>query len=289
MKTSAYRISLMGSAWILTAACGDATQFAGNSAPGKADARAVTTTQTVFSGEDPGPSPQSTIEQPPLVASSTTTTSAHKGATKTLTPEEVDKLISLCKSATSKTLIQKVNFPETRDCKWSAEGNLGRRDRYLQAIGIQSATIELPKMAQLCGIEVASAATTLHYDDFLILTLNDTILLSSNQQIISGLKGSSAGSYEWDFARIRGIAVDFASPAYCVGSSACQVPVTDVTGQFQFSIDPARLQSIAEKIVGQQVFDFALIATGDNDDRDCYHTAFDLEFRLKYVDSSPAP
>ncbi len=290
MKTSSAYLTLVSfvSLTALTS-CSDATQFSGSLGPSKADAKAVTSPEPdplTYSGqEDPTANPGSVEEKPPLTARSTTTTGVRRGNTQGLSPEELARIVSQCQSTPNKTVIQTITFPENKNCSWNQSGNLGRKDRYLQAVEIQSATIELPQQSQLCGLEVASAATTLHYDDFLLLTINDSILLSSNQQIINGLGTSGTGTYEWDFARIRGIAVNFGSPAYCAGASSCQVPVTDVPGKFQFAIDPTRLEAIAEKVVGLHQFDFALIATGDNDDRDCYHTEFSLQFKLQYIET----
>jgi hypothetical protein len=268
--------------------CSDATQFAGGSAPGKADAtRAVPDSPMTYAGEDsPESDPQSTWEKPPLTAQSTTTEGLRRGNNQPLSPEELARIVQQCQNSPKKTLVQKITFPENRNCAWNQKGNLGRRDRYLQAIEIQAATIELPEQSQLCGISLASAATTLHYDDFLVLTLNDTILLSSNQQIIRPLAKPEARTYQWNFEPIRGRAVDFDSPPYCAGAESCQVPVTDIPGRFAFSLDPTRLDTIAAQVVGLHDFDFALIATGDNDERDCYHTEFSLEFQLQYIEGT---
>jgi hypothetical protein len=187
---------------------------------------------------------------------------------------------------TKKTLTQKIRFPETRNCRFGTAGNLPRKDGHLQAMEAQTTSITLPGKAQLCGVSVNSQISTIQYDDFMILTLNGYVLLSSNSQILEGLEGSADTAYKWDFNRIRGIPVDFDSPSYCMGagSSLCTVPVTDTPGQFHFQVDPTSLIHLADQVVENHTLNFALVATGDNDDRDCWHTELNLDFTLQYVE-----
>jgi hypothetical protein len=198
-----------------------------------------------------------------------------------------DQFTALCNQGTKKTLTQKIRFPETSQCRFGSAGNLARRDAYLQAMEAQTTSITLPGKAQLCGVSVSSAVSTIQYDDFMILTLNGYVLLSSNSGILKGLEGSADTAYKWDFSRIRGVPVDFDSPSYCMGadSSLCTVPVTDTPGQFQMKVDPTTLIHLADQVVENHTLNFALVATGDNDDRDCWHTELNLDFTLQYVEA----
>ncbi len=191
-----------------------------------------------------------------------------------------------CTGTVPKTLIQRVHFPEIKNCRFGYGGNLNRRDRYLQARESQSKTLQLPQGAQLCGIELHSEEGRFQYDDFMILTLNDIVLFSSNSKILNGLAGTAQGALSWDFTKVRGSAVDFDSPAYCLGgaTSACKIPVTDTPGQFEVGIESEILSTVADKIVDQSSFAISLTTTGDNDDEDCWHTAIDLDFTLHYVE-----
>ena len=199
--------------------------------------------------------------------------------------ENIEKLKLACNSGTKKTLKQSVHFPENQKCNWGINGNLGRRDLYVQAIEGQKATIELPINAQLCDLGIGSAATTIQYDDFMILTLNNQVLLSSNKDLLIGLDESQDQAYVWDFSKPRGKTINFDAASYCLGnSSLCNIPITDVQGSFQFSIDPTVLGKLASNSVNKKNLEFALYATGDDNDRDCWHTAFTLDFTLNYVD-----
>jgi hypothetical protein len=136
-------------------------------------------------------------------------------------------------------------------------------------------------------VSVNSAVSTIQYDDFMILTLNGYVLLSSNADILRGLEGTADTAYKWDFSKIRGVPVDFDSPSYCMGSgsSLCTVPVTDTPGQFQMKVDPTSLIHLADQVVENHTLNFALVATGDNDDLDCWHTELNLDFTLQYVEA----
>ncbi|MBC7659333.1 MAG: hypothetical protein H7249_06455 [Chitinophagaceae bacterium] len=196
----------------------------------------------------------------------------------------VEKLKAACTTGTKKTMKQSVRFAETQKCNWNVDGNLGRLDAHLQAIQGQKASIELPANAQLCELGIGSVATTIQYDDFMILTMNNQVLLSSNKELLLGMTEDQDAAYVWDFTKARGRAVNFDAPSYCLGNgSICNIPVTDTQGSFQFSIDPSVLGKMAANNASSTKLDFALYATGDNDDRDCWHTAFTLDFTLNYV------
>ena len=219
----------------------------------------------------------------------TSVAGASSGATASNSPAAVatavDKLKAACSSGVKKTMKQSIYFPEVQHCTWSANGNLGRLDAHVQAIEGQKATIELPLNAQLCELGIGSVATTIQYDDFMLLTLNNQVLLSSNKDLLQGLQADQAQSFAWDFLKVRGKAINFDAAPYCLGdASLCKIPVTDVQGSFQFSIDPNSLGKVAAASPNKKNLEFALFATGDNDDRDCWHTAFTLDFTLNYVE-----
>lgn len=199
--------------------------------------------------------------------------------------DTIAKLKETCSNAVKKTLKQSIHFAEIQHCSWNSNGNLGRLDLHVQAIEGQKATIELPANAQLCELGIGSVATTIQYDDFMLLTLNNQVLLASNKELLVGLQEEQTQAFAWDFAKVRGKAIDFDAAPYCLGdTSLCKIPVTDVRGAFQFNIDPDSLGKLASNSVDKKNLEFALYATGDNDDRDCWHTAFTLDFTLNYVE-----
>lgn len=277
----------------LTAAgCSDSTQFTTGTGPSAGTVGTSSTTADATAGEsDLAPEtevPEDMDSDASQVADTALDPSnINAGQRNTAGQTAVDQFKALCNEGTKKSLTQKIRFPETANCRFGSAGNLGRRDAYLQAMEAQTTSITLPGKAQLCGVSVNSAVSTIQYDDFMILTLNGYVLLSSNADILKGLEGSANTAYKWDFSKIRGMPVDFDSPSYCMGSgsSLCTVPVTDTPGQFQMQVDPTSLIHLADQVVENHTLNFALVATGDNDDLDCWHTELNLDFTLQYVEA----
>jgi hypothetical protein len=50
-------------------------------------------------------------------------------------------------------------------------------------------------------------------------------------------------------------------------------------------VDPTSLIHLADQVVENHTLNFALVATGDNDDQDCWHTELNLDFTLQYVEA----
>jgi hypothetical protein len=287
------RPALLALGLCLTAAgCSDSTQFTTGSGPSAGTVGTSSTTADATADEsDLTPGSDATAENEENTSQvadiDLDPSNVNAGQSNQSEQSAVDQFKALCSQGTKKTLTQKIRFPETSNCRFGTAGNLGRRDAYLQAMEAQTTTITLPGKAQLCGVSVTSAVSTIQYDDFMILTLNGYVLLSSNADILKGLEGSSSTAYKWDFTRIRGVPVDFDSPSYCMGSgtSVCTIPVTDTPGQFQMKIDPTTLIHLADQVVENHTLNFALVATGDNDDQDCWHTELNLDFTLQYVEA----
>lgn len=285
------RPALLALGLCLTAAgCSDSTQFTTGSGPSAGTTTTISTTADATADE----SDQGSVTQDDNVSEDSQVadialdpSNVNAGQRNNSGQTAVDQFQAVCSQGTKKTLTQKIRFPETTNCRFGTAGNLGRRDAYLQAMEAQTTAITLPGKAQLCGVSVTSAVSTIQYDDFMILTLNGYVLLSSNADILKGLEGSSSTAYKWDFSRIRGVPVDFDSPSYCMGSdsSVCTIPVTDTPGQFQMKVDPTSLIHLADQVVENHTLNFALVATGDNDDQDCWHTELNLDFTLQYVEA----
>ena len=274
--------------------CSDETQFAPNSTPVATNdsKKIIRDADAMGRTEEFGPAsevPESVDDEVAAKVADIATDPNQLGTDKSGTASQtaVEQFQKLCSQGTKKTLSQRIQFPENKDCRWNQAGNLGRKDAFLQAMEAQTTSISLPSNAQLCGISVNSEISTIQYDDFMVLTLNGFVVMSSNRNLLKGLEGSSTSAYKWDFSRIRGTAVDFKSPAYCLGSvsSVCNIPDTDTLGKFQIKVDPTSLIHLANQVLDNKVMNFALIATGDNDDRDCYHTELNLDFTLQYVET----
>jgi hypothetical protein len=277
---------------LTTAGCSDQTQFASGTGPASDSDETIAKAADATTGSnDLGPEtgvPGSFADDTPKVAATAMDPNAvNAGQTGPSGQTAMDQFQTLCSQTTKKTVVQKIRFPETSNCRFGSAGNLGRRDTYLQAMEAQTVSLTLPSKAQLCGVSVNSDVSRIQYDDFMILTLNGYVLLSSNAGILKGLEGNAKTAFKWDFRKIRGVPVDFDSPAYCMGSNAtiCTIPVTDTPGSFQFKVDPTSLIHLADQVVENPSLNFALVATGDNDELDCWHTELNLDFTLQYVEA----
>ncbi|WP_141732837.1 hypothetical protein [Oligoflexus tunisiensis] len=277
---------------LIAAGCSDEAQFTTGSGPVTATVGTSSTTADAIA-EDSDLVPETEVpdslngDAPQVADTALDPSEIIAGQTGAADQTVVDQFQALCSQGTKKTVTQKIRFPETKNCRFGSAGNLARKDAYLQAMEAQTTSITLPGKAQLCGVSVNSEVSTIQYDDFMILTLNGYVLLSSNSRILEGLEGSADTAYKWDFSRIRGVPVDFDSSSYCMGMNAslCTVPVTDTPGQFQFKVDPTSLIHLADQVVENHTLNFALVATGDNDDQDCWHTELNLDFTLQYVEA----
>ena len=201
--------------------------------------------------------------------------------------------MDVCERYEQLTLEQGVFFPERVDCSFKSifhhentditPGNLCRKDRYLQAREWQTVDVELPDNAVICGMEIVSRQDQIQYDDFLIFTIEDYILMLSNTDLLRHMPRMD-GAYVWDFEAIKGKKYGFNGGRYCLGNnSTCAFPGHDKQGSVNFSVDTEALAPISAKLQGKSSYSFSAIATGDNNDEDCWHTDLELDVKIRYV------
>ena len=168
-------------------------------------------------------------------------------------------------------------------CNYSGTGNLCAKQAHLQAQAIQSKSLQLPQNAVLCALEIESSSQEIQYDDFLIFTLDDYLLMLSNDKLLRKMPKKN-GLYVWDFEEIKGREYGFEGDRHCLGdSSSCVLPGHDRPGPVNFSVDTESLVKLSDQMKGQQNYRFDVIATGDNDRGDCWHTDLNLNVKIKYV------
>ncbi|MFW7379280.1 MAG: hypothetical protein ACOH5I_10765 [Oligoflexus sp.] len=177
-------------------------------------------------------------------------------------------------------------FPERRECSWNIAPNLDRRDAFVQAFEKTDQIVELPPNSVICSMNIKSPDTTsLHYDDFLFLTLENYVIFGTNQ-LITNYLDRDENLYLWQFDKIKGQPIrNFEASRFCLAANnRCQLPPHDQTGPVALDINTEESAPLALKVAeGSQKINFSLVATGDNDDRDCYHTALNLEVAIEYL------
>jgi hypothetical protein len=204
---------------------------------------------------------------------------------KPQTPEEIKKACETSANLFRETNQILVYKRPSQTCQFGLNGNLERRDAFVQAAGVTAQKLTLPE-GTVCsiGIKTTGANTTLRYDDFISLTLNTHVLFFSNETFLPYLVQTN-GIYQWDFARLRGRAItNFGAPGYCIAKTgSCLFPNHDTSGPISIDLTPADLAPIAATLVNQSSAALNLNVTGDNNDTDCIHTDIELATRIIYL------
>jgi hypothetical protein len=180
---------------------------------------------------------------------------------------------------------QTINYPERKTCTFGMNSNLARKDAFVQASEESLGTLTLPA-GEICAIDINSPADArLHYDDFLILSIDQRIVFMSNSGLESYLDAPQQGILTWDFAKVVSQPIkNFEAAAYCLGnSSACVLPGHDKEGPVALQLTANEIAPIAAAISGKGSVAMNLTATGDNDDTDCYHTELSVKVKIKYL------
>jgi hypothetical protein len=126
------------------------------------------------------------------------------------------------------------------------------------------------------------------YDDFIILTLDDFVVFSSNKDFLPKLDRLGT-LYKWDFLKLRETPVKFDAEPYCIGAiERCKFPRTDTEGPVLLKLNYSEIAGVTKAIQGKTQVPIDLIATGDNDDdpnrkMDCYHETLDLTVSMNYI------
>jgi hypothetical protein len=199
---------------------------------------------------------------------------------------EVDELRATCLNNASKIVskTQVLNFPERKNCSFDSSPNLSRRDAFNQASETSPGILNLPA-GTICDLGIRSPANAqLQYDDFLILTIAGQAVFVSNSGLTEYLV-KQQNIYYWDFSKIVGQPIrNFNAPSYCLGAgSNCVLPGHDQRGAVMLNLTSKEIAPIALSIEGKTTAEMNLIATGDNDDEDCFHSALELTVEYKYL------
>lgn len=204
-----------------------------------------------------------------------------------------EDVVYLCQNFQTEQIDQDLFFPEREDCSWGTKhkrhadpyANLRKRNHYLQAREFQTHTLDIPKYAVLCELEVSSHTDdNIQYDDFLVFTLNDYILMLSNHFLLREMPVKN-DFYFWDFAEIKGKYYEFHGDRFCFdGYKSCEFPGHDIPGPVDFFLDTSSLSPLASILEKEETLSLKVIATGDNDRYDCWHTDIYLNIKSQYVD-----
>lgn len=179
-----------------------------------------------------------------------------------------------------------IKFAARENCSWNQNGNLDRKQGFIQAFEKADQLVSMPANSVVCELDLNSAPTAqLHYDDFLFFSVENHVIFGTNNEAAQKLAKKDE-IFQWDFEKVKGQAINnFEAAAYCLAAGQrCQLPPHDQRGPVSIDLTAEETAPIAFQIAdGRTELKFTLAATGDNDDRDCYHTELDLNVNIKYL------
>jgi hypothetical protein len=166
-------------------------------------------------------------------------------------------------------------------CQWGVNGNNGSKNASLAARDERSFAINVPQGRTICRMSAQSQSQLMRYDDHLVLTLNNNVLLSSTTEVTRLDVGSNNfRQYNWEKLK-DGSTRD---ERFCAEGVSCELPRTEQNGVFSFSLSNEASSRLFGSL-GNQSLSFGLIVTGDNDpSKDCQlYTDIELNVSYTYV------
>ena len=170
-----------------------------------------------------------------------------------------------------------VDFPETAECSWGAGDNLSALDARVRALETQEVAIDLGADVPVCDVRFEFAESEggmgfmLQYDDQLMLTLNERIIVATDRRMVVDQPTDADGLLVFDWAEVRDMEMDFHPEPWAIGHDyELEMPSHDTVGPAFIAVEDAALSSLRTAATEELVF--SLHAFGDNDPTDCSHT-----------------
>ncbi len=202
----------------------------------------------------------------------------------------------LCLSPAVLEKSEVLHFPEIPSgttCAFATGDNLSRKDAFIRAYLQQEQVITLPEGALLCGFSMDSTDKAMRYDDEMIFTVEDKILIATKDYTEYFAKEGMFYTFSWEALRNKVYNQFDQRSLYCVGGdlglSECQLPLTDTSGPISLSFSAELSSRLAQVLQNKNSLRFAWITTGDNDDSDCRHSDLSLPIRIRYVPVEAKP
>ena len=189
---------------------------------------------------------------------------------------------------------KKIVFPTTiKECGWNVDGNLSQGDQSIRSRREQVIDVsELPQNAIIIDMSFSFQKQPVLYNDAIILTFNDFILMMSHKNLLTNFeKQSDFALFQW--TKLAGKFFDSRSgPAYCIGKDAglgrCVVPPSMSEGLFELEMADSVIAEISRlaREKGNK-YQFTFVTTGDNADSDCQHKEISFDVVIYYVLPNP--
>ena len=184
-----------------------------------------------------------------------------------------------------------MNLSATVGCNWGHNGNLNDSQGVYTARDENIFILPLSNGQVICDVQFpfdtdhqsTGFIGPFGFDDQLLVTINDRVIAASHNELINVLQQDSYG-YIYDWNSIKGTSMSFSTSNWFVDSSsyfsflqAMDYPyVTPTT----LALSHNSLQGVLQKIYDDNEIRFSLITFGDNDNHDCYHSDFYMDFQV---------
>lgn len=208
-----------------------------------------------------------------------------------LTEGDGSGLRALCEKHGT-TVTKTLNYAKRDTCSWEDDnGNeIEKVSRAIRTRHVQQATtadgsenfFTIPEDSVICDMAIKSTVDDLEYDDVLVLTANDVILISSVNNF-KGIQQDKLNTYEWD--KFFNQPFDDI-PSFCFGT--CKIPLTDQLSKIDYSLAKDQAIQLANHLKDQKTLKFEVTTTGDNETDDCSHSGFGIEVDIRWM-KQPSP
>lgn len=182
-------------------------------------------------------------------------------------------------------------IPQGTTCRFGQGDNLSRVDGQIRAYLKQTAVVDLPEGATLCGFALSHDAASMRYDDEMFFSVNDKLLLATKDYTEFFTEKDDFYSFNWEGLKSQYYDSFDNRPVYCAGGaeglSSCSVPQTETNGQIKLTFSDSMDAILARALQKDRSLSFDWITTGDNDNSDCRHTEINLKLKLRYVKLAP--
>ena len=207
---------------------------------------------------------------------------------------EPPTLEDLCKTPVEKTV--SIKIPNRKNCPFgeSDSDNLSAKNGFLRARVESDNIIPITDGHVLCEIQSIESkpGQTIRYDDHLMLTFNDMVILSSFAKL--DLLDKKDDLYQYAWLKLRGtdgldLRDDFDSTPYCIeAEESCLIPPHDREGAFNLRLEQQRIDSLMKASGVSDTHKVSAVFFGDNDKHDCEiitSDGADLELNIQITET----
>lgn len=193
----------------------------------------------------------------------------------------------VCPTGTTVDHAIDLDFPDPGGCPWG-DGDNGRvRDGVYRARTEQVETLGLPAGAVLCSLRVEAAEQEITFDDELIVTFADAVVVESFRP--EGIFEMPDGIPRYRWSDLQGRHLGENDGVFCLGpEGGCALPDSETRGRFTLELGGTTGEQLGEIAIARGSAEVTVVTTGDNNrDGDCRHTPFTLRVTATIVPATP--